>query len=117
MADGRRAASASRDLTLKLWDLKTGRALRTLEGHSASVNCVAVTADETRAVSASDDYTLKVWDLESGLVMATFTCDAAVQCCAFADEQKIIAGDARGRLHFLFLEERGNHTLSQLRTR
>ena len=33
--DGKRAVSASEDKTLKVWDLETGRALRTLEGHSA----------------------------------------------------------------------------------
>ena len=33
-ADGKRAVSASEDNTLKVWDLETGHALRTLEGHS-----------------------------------------------------------------------------------
>jgi len=37
------------DETLKVWDLDTGRALRTLEGYSAEVSCVAVTADGKRA--------------------------------------------------------------------
>ena len=40
--------------------------LRTLEGHSDSVNAVAVTADGKRAISGSDDNTLKVWDLTTG---------------------------------------------------
>ena len=40
--------------------------LRTLEGHSNSVNAVAVTADGKRAISGSDDKTLKVWDLTTG---------------------------------------------------
>ena len=64
-ADGRRAVSASWDNTLKVWDLETGRALRTLQGHSVMVRGVAVTADGKRAVSASWDNTLKVWDLET----------------------------------------------------
>ena len=34
--DGRRAVSASEDQTLKVWDLESGRELRTLEGHSDS---------------------------------------------------------------------------------
>ncbi|MGA8030319.1 MAG: NB-ARC domain-containing protein, partial [Bryobacteraceae bacterium] len=64
--DGKRAVSASDDNTLKVWDLESGRELRTLEGHSRSVTGVALTADGKRAVSASSDHTLKVWDLESG---------------------------------------------------
>jgi len=43
-----------------------GPLLRTLEGHTDSVNSVAVTPDGTRAVSASSDHTLKVWDLSTG---------------------------------------------------
>ena len=70
-ADGKLAVSASEDNTLKVWDLETGRALRTLEGHSDSVSGVAVTADGKRAVSASGDKTLKVWDLETGRALRT----------------------------------------------
>jgi WD40 repeat protein len=64
--DGRRAISASEDRTLKVWDLSSGEAERTLAGHSGLVNAVAVTPDGRRAISASEDGTLKVWDLSSG---------------------------------------------------
>ena len=51
--DGQRAVSASGDNTLKVWDLASGRELRTLTGHTDSVRAVAVTPDGQRAVSAS----------------------------------------------------------------
>jgi hypothetical protein len=47
--------------------------IRTLTGHSGSVNGVAVTPDGRRAVSASEDHTLKVWDLESGRELCILT--------------------------------------------
>jgi WD40 repeat protein len=103
--DGRLAVSASWDKTLRIWDIETGFALRTLEGHTAAVYAVAVTPDGKRAVSASGDRTLKVWDLATGLSLATFHCDANPLCCIFVGGQKIIAGDAGGRLHFLRIEE------------
>jgi WD40 repeat protein len=102
--NGKRAVSASRDHTLKIWDLDTGRVLRTLEGHSATVSGVAVTPDSKRAVSASGDHTLKIWGLDTDLIV-TFHCDAPVSCCAFIDEQRIIAGDRGGRVYILSLEE------------
>ena len=40
--------------------------MRVLEGHSAGVRAVAVTADGRTAVSGSDDKTVRVWDLASG---------------------------------------------------
>ncbi len=67
--DGKRAVSASKDHTLKVWDLETGGVLRTLD--SAWVVGVAVTPDGKRAVSASGDHTLKVWDLETGGALRT----------------------------------------------
>ena len=88
-----------------MWDLETGGALRTLEGHSDTVNGVAVTPDGRRAVSASHDHTLKAWDLESGVLLATFHCDAPATCCACAGNRTIVAGDAAGRVYFLTLEE------------
>jgi hypothetical protein len=48
---------------------------------------------------------LRVWDLESGVLIATFHCEGAARCCAFADERRIFAGDAGGRVYFLALEE------------
>ena len=44
---------------------------RTLEGHSAEVWGVAVSADGRRAVSASSDTTLKVWDVVRGQAIHT----------------------------------------------
>jgi hypothetical protein len=71
--DGQRAVSASDDHTLKMWDLGSGRELRTITGHADRVNAVAVTPDGQRAVSASSDHTLKVWDLGSGRELRTIT--------------------------------------------
>jgi WD40 repeat protein len=74
-----RYARETRDETLKVWDLETGRELRTLQGHSFLVFGVAMSPDGRRAVSASGDNTLKVWDLEMGVPVATFTCDASAE--------------------------------------
>lgn len=81
--------------------------LRILQAHSSSVYGVAVTPDGKPAVSASGDKTLIVWDLASGLLITTFYCDASARCCAFADRQRIVAGDTGGRVYILSLEESG----------
>jgi WD40 repeat protein len=69
--DGRRAVSASKDNTLKVWDLESGVELHTLAGHASCVVAVAVTPDGRKAVSASWDRTLRVWDLGSGVGLHT----------------------------------------------
>ncbi|MEG4202852.1 hypothetical protein QUA20_02825 [Microcoleus sp. Pol7_A1] len=52
------------DNTLKLWDLTTGTELKTLTGHTAYINAIAITGDGNRAISA---------DLESGEAIASFS--------------------------------------------
>ena len=37
--DGRRIVSASKDSTLKVWDVATGKCVATLKGHSHHVRC------------------------------------------------------------------------------
>jgi WD40 repeat protein len=65
--DGKRAVSGSKDATLKVWDLETGEALRTMECHSDSVVvAIALTPDGRSAVLCSGNKTLKVRDLETG---------------------------------------------------
>jgi WD40 repeat protein len=48
-----------------MWDVASGRLLRTFKGHSNLVNAVAITAVGQLAVSGSHDKTIKVWDVSS----------------------------------------------------
>ena len=102
--DGKTAISRSWDNTIKIWDIDSGRELRTLIGHTSFVNAVAIAPDGKRAISSSRD-TLKIWDLLSGKEVASFSGDAEFECCAIApDGVTVVAGDRSGRVHFLRLE-------------
>ncbi len=56
-------ASASKDRTVRLWNLANGQALKTLEGHGAWVQGLAFVTHGTRLASVSADHTVRVWDL------------------------------------------------------
>ncbi len=64
--DGLLLASTSQELTVRLWDAKTGAARGTLEGHSTSVNVVSFSPDSKQLASASADGTVWLWDLMTG---------------------------------------------------
>ncbi len=79
--------------------------LRTLSGHTDSVNAVDIAPDGLTAISASADNTLKIWDLLSGKEVASFSGDSNFTCCAILpDGVTVVAGDRSGRVHFLRLE-------------
>ncbi|HEY3568663.1 MAG TPA: TIR domain-containing protein [Thermoanaerobaculia bacterium] len=68
---GTRALSGHRDGLAKLWDLKSGKWLATLKGHSGIVSSVQITPDGRFALSGSLDRTIKLWDLEMGTCVGT----------------------------------------------
>ncbi|KAG0005346.1 hypothetical protein BGZ79_005324 [Entomortierella chlamydospora] len=58
------AITGSRDATLRVWDIQTGRNLFVLQGHRDSVRCIDVHGDTL--VSGSYDFTARVWSLTTG---------------------------------------------------
>jgi WD40 repeat protein len=104
--NGGLAVSASADQTLKVWDLETGRELRTFTGHSANVTSLALSADGRVAVSGSADQTLKVWDVESGQELRTLEGrSGSATCIALsADGRLAVSGSLTGILKAWDLE-------------
>jgi WD40 repeat protein/serine/threonine protein kinase len=74
--DGSFALSASKRGAI-LWDLKTGREVRSFTEHQGLVNCVALSSDGKKALSGGLDTLVKLWDLETGRELETFRGHAA----------------------------------------
>jgi WD40 repeat protein len=68
--DGGRLLSGGGAL-VKLWDVDTGREIRTYAGHRGAVGSVAFSPDGRRAASGEDDR-VKLWDVDSGREIRTF---------------------------------------------
>ncbi|KAK9468279.1 WD40-repeat-containing domain protein [Lipomyces arxii] len=64
--DGDRLVSASRDNTLRIWEVKTGYCNRTIMGHTDWIKAVAPTLDGGLILSTGADHTARVTDPSTG---------------------------------------------------
>ncbi|KAA1479211.1 WD40 repeat-like protein [Dentipellis sp. KUC8613] len=95
--------SGSLDNTIKLWDVDTGKTMRTLFGHIEGVWAVA--SDKMRLVSGSHDRTIKLWGLEEGRCMTTLVGHMGAVTCLALGEDKIVSGSDDGDIRiWSFLE-------------
>ncbi|KAJ5231800.1 uncharacterized protein N7469_006388 [Penicillium citrinum] len=82
---GNLLVSASRDMTLKIWDVTTGYCVKTLSGHAAWVRDVVPSPDGRFLFSAGDDRVARLWDVSSGETKATFLGhEHNIECVALA---------------------------------
>ncbi|BAZ13109.1 WD repeat-containing protein [Calothrix sp. NIES-4071] len=85
-----------------------GALVRTLNGHSGSVNAVTITADGRRLISGSSDNSLKVWNLETGEELFSLIGHTAsvTAVAATSDSKLVISGSQDNTLRVWNLETR-----------
>ncbi|MCO5565586.1 hypothetical protein L7F22_019260 [Adiantum nelumboides] len=102
-------ASGSGDGAVRMWDMRTGQAHRTLHGHTGPVTCLQF--DETHVVSGSLDKSIRIWDLRTGAISDTIRYEYPVTSLQF-DSRKIIACTGENQLKIFNRTSMQHRTLS-----
>ena len=68
--DGRTALSGDSDGAVKLWEVATGKPIRTFTGQSKTINSVAFSPDGLTALSSTP---FRLWDVATGKELRTFS--------------------------------------------
>lgn len=58
---------------IKFWDPETGKAIRSLTGHSDQIRAMAFNSDGSKLVTAGEDGTAVLWDVKEGKAIKTFS--------------------------------------------
>ena len=92
-SSGRDEGTRTNDEALKLWDVKTGQFLRSLEGHKEQITSIAISPTGNLVASSSWDHTLKLWNLNSGRLIQSIEEPAIPLSVAFLpDEKTVLSG-------------------------
>jgi WD40 repeat protein len=89
------------DGAIHVWDVATGRRLRTLFGHRGRILGLAFLPDGKHAISGGSDGALKLWDVVSGTEVHSFARDKGVslyRLAVTADGQRAACGYSNGKL-------------------
>ncbi|KAH6799148.1 stomatal cytokinesis defective / SCD1 protein [Perilla frutescens var. frutescens] len=93
-------AAGGRDSVANIWDIRAGRQMHELIGHSKWIRSIKMVGDTV--ITGSDDWTARVWSVSHGTCDAVLAChDGPVLCVEYSVADKgIITGSSDGLLRF-----------------
>jgi WD40 repeat protein len=83
--------ASSPDREIKIWDLETGKCLKTLTDHKDWVTCILIIPNN-KFVSGFSDETIKIWDLNSFECLNILNNESSVSFLCLISEKQIACG-------------------------
>ena len=93
-------AAAGRDAVANIWDVRAGRQMHKLMGHTKWIRSIRMVGDTV--ITGSDDWTARIWSVSRGQCDAVLACHAGpILCVEYSSADKgIITGSSDGLLRF-----------------
>ncbi|XP_031479261.1 DENN domain and WD repeat-containing protein SCD1 isoform X2 [Nymphaea colorata] len=100
-------AAGGRDPVANVWDIRAGRQMHKLVGHTKWIRSLRMVGDTV--ITGSDDWTARMWSVSRGTCDAVLACHAGpILCVEYTPSDKgIITGSTDGLLRFWENEEGG----------
>ncbi len=87
--DGKRLLTGSKDKSMRLWDVDSGKELKRFDGHTNTVKSIAVSWDGQHVLTGGWDKTVRLWDLQNGKELHCFKGHTgAITMVAFSPDKK-----------------------------
>jgi WD40 repeat protein len=101
------AISAGTDSTVRLWDLKTAREVRSFAGHTRQVWCLALSPDARMLATGGQDLMVRLWNVATGALVKTLPpVSEYIRCLAFTPDGKaLLIGTFDSRIRLVDLDK------------
>lgn len=106
--DGEQIASSSLDHTLRIWDARSGKQIRTLAAGGLVAGSAAYSPDGARLVVGNADGTLRVWEVSTGKALLTIPGQDPIPSVAFGPDGGRIVSGGGGKLVKVWEASTGN---------
>ncbi|KAI3735818.1 hypothetical protein L6452_15337 [Arctium lappa] len=100
-------AAGGRDAVANIWDIRSGRQMHKLLGHSKWIRSIRMVGDTV--ITGSDDWTARMWSISRGTCDAVLACHAGpVLCVEYSKSDRgVITGSSDGLVRFWENEDGG----------
>ncbi|CAI9113596.1 OLC1v1014226C1 [Oldenlandia corymbosa var. corymbosa] len=100
-------AAGGRDAIANIWDIRAGRQMHKLSGHTSWIKSIRMVGDTV--ITGSDDWTARMWSVSRGTCDAVLACHGGPVLCVeySASDKGIISGSTDGLLRFWENDEGG----------
>jgi len=93
------AANYGGENWIYIWNIESGKSIKTLSGHNNDVMCVAFSPDNNYIASGDQDGKIILWEVKSGKKIKSFTGhDGDVNCVAFSPDGKYLISGGDDKL-------------------